>query len=92
MQEFDIEIRDKKGSENVAADHLSRLEEAEMVHNGNKEINDNFPDELLFAIATLEFKEPWFADLANYLASGDLKEGLSTQDKRKFFADLKHYY
>nr|GEU56458.1 DNA-directed DNA polymerase [Tanacetum cinerariifolium] len=26
MQEFDITIRDKKGSENLAADHLSRLE------------------------------------------------------------------
>ncbi|GJU90491.1 reverse transcriptase domain-containing protein [Tanacetum coccineum] len=26
LQEFDIEIRDKKGAENLAADHLSRLE------------------------------------------------------------------
>ncbi|KAD2392743.1 hypothetical protein E3N88_39720 [Mikania micrantha] len=26
LQEFDIEIRDKKGAENVAGDHLSRLE------------------------------------------------------------------
>ena len=26
LQEFDIEIKDKKGSDNVTADHLSRLE------------------------------------------------------------------
>ncbi|GJY62879.1 reverse transcriptase domain-containing protein [Tanacetum coccineum] len=26
LQEFDVEIRDKKGAENIAADHLSRLE------------------------------------------------------------------
>ncbi|XP_022849930.1 uncharacterized protein LOC111372025 [Olea europaea var. sylvestris] len=29
FQEFDLEIRDKKGCENVVADHLSRLEQAE---------------------------------------------------------------
>ena len=57
---------------------MSRLKEAELVHNGNEEITDNFPDELLFALATMEFEEPWFVDLANYLASGYLKEGLST--------------
>ena len=26
LQEFDLEIKDKKGSNNVIADHLSRLE------------------------------------------------------------------
>ena len=26
LQEFDIEIRDKSGAENVVADHLSRIE------------------------------------------------------------------
>ena len=26
LQEFDMEIKDKKGSDNVIADHLSRLE------------------------------------------------------------------
>ena len=30
LQEFDLEIEDKKGSENVAADHLSRLMEEEV--------------------------------------------------------------
>jgi hypothetical protein len=49
MQEFDLEIRDKKGSENVVADHLSRL-----LHEEEKEdelpLNENFPDEQLFAI------------------------------------------
>ncbi|KAM1060285.1 hypothetical protein TB1_024212 [Malus domestica] len=41
LQEFDIEIRDKKGSENVVADHLSR-----MVHNEESlPIAETFPDE-----------------------------------------------
>ena len=30
LQEFDLEIRDKKGVENVVADHLSRLENSEV--------------------------------------------------------------
>ncbi|CAN6566333.1 unnamed protein product [Malus baccata var. baccata] len=46
LQEFDIEIRDKKGSENVVADHLSR-----MVHNEESLlILETFPDEKLLSI------------------------------------------
>ncbi|GJS48294.1 reverse transcriptase domain-containing protein [Tanacetum coccineum] len=37
LQEFDIEIRDKKGAENLAADHLSRLEIRIKTNSENKE-------------------------------------------------------
>jgi len=60
LQEFDFEIRDKKGIENVIADHLSRVPNAP---SNELPINDNFPDEQLLAT----FKEPWFADIVNYL-------------------------
>ncbi|GJZ96311.1 reverse transcriptase domain-containing protein [Tanacetum coccineum] len=43
LQEFDIIIRDKKGSENLAADHLSRLENPHKDVLENKDINENFP-------------------------------------------------
>ncbi|GKB95556.1 reverse transcriptase domain-containing protein [Tanacetum coccineum] len=43
LQEFDIEIRDKKGAENLAADHLSRLENPHQDKFENKEINEAFP-------------------------------------------------
>ena len=33
LQEFDLEIRDKKGSENIVADHLSRLEKEDDLSN-----------------------------------------------------------
>ncbi|CAN6586212.1 unnamed protein product [Malus baccata var. baccata] len=46
LQEFDIEIRDKKGSENVVADHLSRLVHQEDV----VPIPETFPDEQLMSI------------------------------------------
>ncbi|CAN6704240.1 unnamed protein product [Malus baccata var. baccata] len=46
LQEFDIEIRDKKGSENVVADHLSR-----MMHNEESlSLAETFPDEQLMSI------------------------------------------
>ncbi|GKA83867.1 reverse transcriptase domain-containing protein [Tanacetum coccineum] len=47
LQEFDIEIRDKKGAENLAADHLSRLENPHQDKFENKEINEAFPLETL---------------------------------------------
>nr|GFC58213.1 reverse transcriptase domain-containing protein [Tanacetum cinerariifolium] len=43
LQEFDITILDKKGSENLAADHLSRLENPHQDVLENKDINENFP-------------------------------------------------
>ena len=63
LQEFNLEIKDKKGVENVVADHLSRIPNApvKMVP-----INENFPDEHIFVMC----KEPWYANTANYLATG----------------------
>ncbi|GKC58078.1 reverse transcriptase domain-containing protein [Tanacetum coccineum] len=43
LQEFDVVIRDKKGEENLAADHLSRLENPHQDDLKNKEINKTFP-------------------------------------------------
>ncbi|GJR57001.1 reverse transcriptase domain-containing protein [Tanacetum coccineum] len=56
LQEFDIEIRDKKGAENLAADHLSRLENPHQDKLENKEINEAFPLETLGSIALQESK------------------------------------
>ncbi|GJR98799.1 reverse transcriptase domain-containing protein [Tanacetum coccineum] len=67
VRNFDIEIKNKKGAENVAADHLLRLEKTNLKGLKDEEINDVFPDKFLMNIKTDEEKSPWFADFANYL-------------------------
>nr|GEV72191.1 reverse transcriptase domain-containing protein [Tanacetum cinerariifolium] len=57
LQEFDIIIRDKKGTENLAADHLSRLENPHKDVFENKDINENFPLETLGKISS--GSTPW---------------------------------
>ncbi|RVW34656.1 Retrovirus-related Pol polyprotein from transposon 17.6 [Vitis vinifera] len=63
---FDLQIRDKKGVENVVADHLSRLV---IAHNSHvPPINDDFPEESLMLLT----KTPWYAHIANYLVTGEV--------------------
>ena len=60
LKEFDLEIKDKKETENLVADHLSQLEgPSKEIH-----INDDFPDEQFLAIEDKKLVS-WFADLVN---------------------------
>ncbi|GJT67817.1 reverse transcriptase domain-containing protein [Tanacetum coccineum] len=87
---FDITIRDKKGSENLAADHLSRLENPHKDMLENEDINEHFPLETLRVISS--GSTIWFADYANYHAGNFIIKGMSTQQKKKFFKDVKYYF
>ena len=87
LQEFDVEIKDKNGTENLVADHLSRLE-------GGRDdvpVNDEFLDEKLFSIED-KGAVPWFADYVNYLVAKVVPPEFNYQQKNRFFAHLKHYY
>nr|GEV91349.1 reverse transcriptase domain-containing protein [Tanacetum cinerariifolium] len=92
LQEFYIDVRDKKGAENMAADHLSRLENPHQDEFENKEITKTFPLEALGSIALRSDSTPWFADFANNHAGNFIVKGMSTQQKNKFFKDVKHYF
>ena len=50
LQEFDLEIKDNKGYDNVIVDHLSRVEKP-VVQEEEREIAENFPDEQLFQLS-----------------------------------------
>ncbi|GJX04131.1 reverse transcriptase domain-containing protein [Tanacetum coccineum] len=93
LQEFDFSVIDTKGAENYAADHLSRLENPYENVFDPKEINETFPLETLNTVTSHDNQStPWFADIANYHAGNFLIKGMSTQQKRKFFKDIKHYF
>nr|GEZ63973.1 retrovirus-related Pol polyprotein from transposon 17.6 [Tanacetum cinerariifolium] len=85
LQEFDIIILDKKGTENLAADHLSRLENSRKDVFKNKDINENFPLETLDKISS--GSTSWFADFVNFHAGNFIVKGMSSQQKKKFFKD-----
>ncbi|GJS24646.1 RNA-directed DNA polymerase, eukaryota, reverse transcriptase zinc-binding domain protein [Tanacetum coccineum] len=91
LQEFNTEIHDKKGAENLAADHLSRLEHPDLGKLTRAEIRDLFPEERLMAIFDKN-NEPWYTDYANYLASRILPFRSTRQEKQNFFSDLRYYF
>ena len=86
LQEFDLEVRDKKGSENSIADHLSRLEQEEV--RPDLVIQEALPNEQLFAC---EIKLPWYADIVNYLACKVLPPDLTCHQCKKSLHDVKYY-
>ncbi|GKD90365.1 reverse transcriptase domain-containing protein, partial [Tanacetum coccineum] len=93
LQEFDVFIRDKKGAENLAADHLSRLENPYQSELEKKEITETFPLETLGMVTFHgDDSTPWFADFANNQAGNFVVKEMSSQQKKKFFKDVKHYF
>ncbi|GJY82996.1 reverse transcriptase domain-containing protein [Tanacetum coccineum] len=81
------------GAENLAADHLSRLENPHQSKLEKQEIIETFP---LKTIGMVTFRgdasTPWFVDFANYHAGDFVVKGMSSQQKKKFFKDVKHYF
>ena len=79
-----LEIKDKKGSENSVAYHLSRLHTT-----SSGEISDTFLDEQLLALGT---KIPWFAHIVNYLVTKSVPKCWNTHQKQKNFYDIRYYF
>ena len=84
LQDFDIEIRDKKGSENVVADHLSRI----MILEGDL-IHETFLDEQLLTISHTHL--PWFTDIVNFKVVGQMPHGWAKHERERFLSQDKYY-
>jgi len=87
LQEFDVEIRDRKGSDNLVADHLSRLDNIPPCLN-DEAIRESFPFENVCAIKG----EPWYADITNYLADNTKIPTLTSHGKKKFISDCRKFF
>lgn len=84
LSEFDLEIKDKRGTENRVADHLSRLVHVE----DELRLQETFPDEQLFsANVTL----PWYVNMVNYMVTNMFPPGLSKAQRDKIKSDAKYY-
>ena len=77
LQHFYLTIIDKPSRENVVVDFLSRIS---LSTSEEGMVDDQLPDEHLFAISVLS---PWFADIANYLVVAQFPPNLSSKEKAK---------
>ena len=86
LQEFNLQIKDKKGVENVVVDHLSRLTIAHDTQ--NPPINEEFPEEYLMQLE----KAPWYAHISNFLTTGEIPSDWKEHDRKYFLAKIYSYY
>nr|GEV80216.1 reverse transcriptase domain-containing protein [Tanacetum cinerariifolium] len=86
-------VIDTKGAKNLTADHHSRLENPHQNVLDPKEINDTFPLETLNMVSFRGNSSTlWFSEFTNYHARNFVVKGMSSQQKNKFFKDVKHYF
>ncbi len=90
LQEFDLEIRDRSGAQNLVADHLSRIER---VSDADSPIRDDFPDDHLYILYSISdsLSTPWFANIVNYLVASVFPPLASKAQKDKIKSDAKHF-
>jgi len=85
LQEFNLEIQDIKGVENIVTDYLSHIPNTP--HN-ELPINDDFFDEQLL----VAFREPWFVDIVNYLITNQTPSHWSKQDVYQFLSQVRNIF
>jgi hypothetical protein len=81
LQEFDLEIRDKKGGDNCVADHLSRMH----VKGSDLPIDDYSRDDSILKVTTAS---PWYANLVNFMVMGYIPPG---EDRKKLIHRSRYH-
>ncbi|GJY13388.1 reverse transcriptase domain-containing protein [Tanacetum coccineum] len=91
--DFAVEAVLGQRAENLAVDHLYRLENPYQCDPEKKEITKTFPLETLRMVTFRgDSNTLWFADITNYHSGNFIVKGMSSQQKKNFFKDVKHYF
>jgi hypothetical protein len=84
LQEFDVEIRDKKGLENVVADHLSRMNRGE---DDKEPIEDKMRDDHLYRVLN---KDTWMIDIIRAIWKMPL-DHIDRNSQRRIISESQKY-
>jgi transposase InsO family protein len=85
LQEFDVEIRDKKGVENVVANHLSRMNRGQ---DDKEPIEDTMRDDQLYQILN---KDTWIIDIIRAIQKMPL-DALNNNTQRRIIFESQKYF
>jgi len=85
LQELNLEIRDKKGVENVIADHLSCILNSPC---NELPINDDYSNKKLLAV----FRQSGFTDIVNYLVTNQTSSHWSRNDVYRFLSQARYFF
>jgi hypothetical protein len=85
LQEFDVVIRDKKGVENVVADHLSRMNRGQ---DDKEPIEDKMRDDNLYRVLD---KDTWMIDIIREIRKMPL-DHLDKNSQKKIISESRKYF
>jgi hypothetical protein len=85
LQEFDVEIHDKKGVENVVADHLSRMNHGQ---DDKERIEDKMRDDHLYRVLD---KDTWMIDIIRAIQKMPL-DHLDKNTQRRIISESQKYF
>jgi hypothetical protein len=85
LQEFDVEIRDKKGVDNVVADHLSRMNRGQ---DDKEPIKDKMRHDHLYRVLN---KDTWMIDIIRAIRKMPL-DHLDRKSPRRIIFESKKYF
>jgi hypothetical protein len=86
LQEFDVEIRDKKGVENVVADHLCRMNRGQ---DDKEPIEDKMRDDHLYRVHD---KDTWMIDIIRAIRKMPLDRLDKNSQRRIIFESRKYFW